>query len=182
MNASQAASLSLQTIAKNEVIAGQLIKLIEEGHGGFFGFDKNGNMSYITGVSSSDANYKNWVSKNGIVRAVKVDKFDTGGYTGEWSGTQGRFAMLHEKELVLNEQDTRNILDVVKGVRALAAGGFLSALTPGSANFELSKAQSIDQQVKIDAQFPNVTDRYEIEQAFNNLVNRASQHAYTNKK
>ena len=31
--------------------------------------------------------------------------FDTGGYTGQW-GQEGKVAMLHEKELVLNKTDT----------------------------------------------------------------------------
>jgi hypothetical protein len=34
---------------------------------------------------------------------------DTGGYTGEW-GSSGKFAMLHEKELILNANDTANFL------------------------------------------------------------------------
>jgi hypothetical protein len=33
----------------------------------------------------------------------------TGGYTGAW-GPEGKLAMLHEKELVLNKQDTSNFL------------------------------------------------------------------------
>jgi TP901 family phage tail tape measure protein len=40
---------------------------------------------------------------------------ETGGYTGEFKG--GRVAMLHEKELVLNKIDTKNILDAVSMVR-----------------------------------------------------------------
>jgi hypothetical protein len=39
-------------------------------------------------------------------------KFDTGGYTGAW-GNEGKIAVLHEKELVLNKDDTRNILRAV---------------------------------------------------------------------
>jgi hypothetical protein len=38
--------------------------------------------------------------------------FDTGGYTGEW-GDSGKFAMLHEKELILNPDDTRNFLEAL---------------------------------------------------------------------
>ena len=56
-------------------------------------------------------------------RTVWVDKaigsgqgnyyqFDTGGYTGEW-GSDGRIAMLHQKELVLNADDTQNLLNAV---------------------------------------------------------------------
>jgi hypothetical protein len=37
---------------------------------------------------------------------------DTGGYTGEW-GDSGKFAMLHEKELILNADDTANFLDAL---------------------------------------------------------------------
>jgi hypothetical protein len=44
--------------------------------------------------------------------------FDTGGYTGEW-GKEGRLALLHEKELVLNKNDTSNILDAVKISRSV---------------------------------------------------------------
>jgi hypothetical protein len=38
--------------------------------------------------------------------------FDTGGYTGKF-GPEGKLAMLHEKELVLNKQDTLNMLKMV---------------------------------------------------------------------
>ena len=44
--------------------------------------------------------------------------FDTGGYTGAW-GKEGKMAMLHEKELVLNKSDTKNMLDTVGIVRQL---------------------------------------------------------------
>jgi hypothetical protein len=37
---------------------------------------------------------------------------DTGGYTGNF-GPEGKLAMLHEKELVLNKQDTLNMLRMV---------------------------------------------------------------------
>ena len=38
-----------------------------------------------------------------------VQSYDTGGYTGDW-GPEGKLAVLHEKELVLNAQDTENFL------------------------------------------------------------------------
>lgn len=43
-----------------------------------------------------------------------VIPFDTGGYTGDWAGDSGRIALLHKKELVLNENQTGDILSVVK--------------------------------------------------------------------
>lgn len=42
--------------------------------------------------------------------------FDTGGYTGDWNGEQGRVAMLHKKELVLNKDQTKDILSTVSVV------------------------------------------------------------------
>jgi hypothetical protein len=103
---------------------------------------------------------------------------DTGGYTGEW-GPSGKLAVLHQKELVLNATDTANLLSVVDMIRALdmhamsaQIGGILS--TPG---FHGGESGSLEQNVKIEASFPNVQDRNEIEEAFNNLINRASQYA-----
>jgi len=43
--------------------------------------------------------------------------FDTGGDTGDWHTSNGKIAILHEKELVLNKYDTENILSVVDIVR-----------------------------------------------------------------
>lgn len=47
--------------------------------------------------------------------------FDTGGYTGDWEGNEGRLAVLHSKEIVLNKQDTANILEAVSAVRDLSS-------------------------------------------------------------
>jgi hypothetical protein len=37
---------------------------------------------------------------------------------------------------------------------------------------------TLEQQVSIEAHFPNVSDHNEIEEALNNLINTASQYAY----
>ena len=50
--------------------------------------------------------------------------------------------------------------------------GVLSA--PG---FNHMNERSIEQNVHIEASFPGVQDRNEIEEAFNNLINQASQYA-----
>lgn len=47
-------------------------------------------------------------------------KFDTGGYTGDWAGKDGRMAMLHQKELVLDAEDTTNFLSAIEIVRSIA--------------------------------------------------------------
>lgn len=125
-----------------------------------------------------------WVSSydpNGPKR-IKVEKFDTGGYTGAW-GSEGRMAMLHEKELVLNKQDTSNLLNAVSMIRQIASvidlnayssagfgGGMLSAGRVGSTG-------TLEQVVHVTAEFPNATNREEIYAAFGDIVNLASQYA-----
>jgi hypothetical protein len=47
-----------------------------------------------------------------------ASKFKSGGFTGAW-GPEGRLAVLHEKELILNKQDTENFLiatDILRNV------------------------------------------------------------------
>ena len=116
--------------------------------------------------------------------------FDTGGYTGDWSGSDGKLAVLHEKELVLNQDDTKNILSAVEIVRKIPdlITDNLSALAASSApSFSnvISPQSSINkmqQEVHITAEFPNATDKNEIRAAFDNLINVASQRIMSKNK
>ena len=94
--------------------------------------------------------------------------------------------MLHEKELVLNKTDTQNILDAVSIVRNLTSGlsslqnslvGQLTSSTQNISNNIEKEKTILDQNVRIEATFPNVSNSNEIEKAFNDLVNLASQRA-----
>ena len=124
-----------------------------------------------------------WVGANPNYR------FATGGYTGDWHSNDGKLAILDSKELVLNADDTKNMLDAVNVVRHIVASldGSMNARVAGMAiNPDISQALSqvggasaIDQNVTISASFPNVSSHTEIEQAFENLVNRASQAAWS---
>jgi len=49
-----------------------------------------------------------------------ASQYDTGGYTGSW-GNEGRWALLHEKELVLNKNDTSNLLTTITLLHDLMA-------------------------------------------------------------
>ena len=112
-----------------------------------------------------------------------TQKYDTGGYTGEW-GKDGRLALLHQKELVLNASDTVNMLDIVNVVRDIVRQIDAQALYSRGRRFDLprieTRAETLEQNVHIEANFPNATSHQEIEQAFDNLINLASQ--YANKK
>lgn len=114
----------------------------------------------------------------------KLAAFETGGYTGDW-GPEGRLAMLHQKEIVLNAHDTENMLATVQIVRSIAdqlelnaratqqgLSGYLAAASIKSVG------DTIEQNVTIYAEFPNATDHSEIEEAFRNLSNLASQYAF----
>jgi len=47
-----------------------------------------------------------------------MERMATGGYTGAW-GPEGRMAILDEKELVLNKDDTKNFLDATAILRTI---------------------------------------------------------------
>lgn len=107
----------------------------------------------------------------------------TGGYTGAW-GSWGKIAMLHEKELVLNKEDTANMLATVGFVRDLvemlttnagiSASGFGNLFAGG---VDSGGNNYLDQNVTIHAEFPNATNHNEIEEAFQNLIGLAGQYA-----
>lgn len=128
-----------------------------------------------TQVCSICGYYKN--QKNG--QHITIERMATGGYTGSW-GSEGRMAILDEKELVLNKDDTKNFLNATAILRTidlqtgLFSKGLGNIITPFIADMQQGV---LDQNVHIDATFPNVTDHNEIEAAFDNLINKASQYA-----
>ena len=146
--------------------------------GGPSGKARGGTIAYINeaGTHAYNIDGLGWVKKTDIVG------YNTGGYTGAW-GSSGKLAMLHEKELVLNSDDTRNMLAIIEAVRditrtidlnangnILGLGGLMASMIPSSSS-------ELNQNVEIHAEFPNATNRGEIEAAFDNLINRASQYA-----
>lgn len=142
----------------------------------------SGAQDYINAHASNGDIYSAWASKRGQLRQFYYGSFDTGGYTGEW-GLDGKLALLHEKELVLNADDTTNFLKAIDVVRqisdmidlnALSSAGGLSSLFAATAS---SSSQNLQQEVHITAEFPNATDKDQISEAFSDLVNLASQYA-----
>ena len=106
----------------------------------------------------------------------------TGGLTSAW-GPEGKMLMVHENELILNSDQTNKFFDNLAVMESILStidsyvigqqlGGILAS--PGYAGNDMG---TLEQNVKIEASFPGVTDKNEIEEAFNNLVNKASQYA-----
>jgi TP901 family phage tail tape measure protein len=140
-------------------------------------------QSYINAHGPNGDIYRSWASRRGQLKSYYYGSFDTGGYTGEW-GADGKFAMLHEKELVLNKTDTSNILSAVDMIREISNVIDLNAMSASQGLTSLLGAgrigehkESLEQNVTIHAEFPGVSDRNEIQEAFNNLINAASQYA-----
>ncbi|NBW17687.1 MAG: hypothetical protein EBR82_57900, partial [Caulobacteraceae bacterium] len=116
-----------------------------------------------TGTMSASEKAAMNVYTTAIKSRPALQNLDTGGYTGNSQG----IAMLHQKELVLNKQDTRNILNAVNTVRGI----------PMSSNVSNFNRQSggAGQNVTINANFPNVSSADEIKRAFASMSNDALQ-------
>ena len=152
------------------------------------------NRKRLEKIAASGRNYQtgaNWINNDvtnyagaevaAILKEILGNGYASGGYTGSW-GSEGKLALLHEKELVLNADDTKNFLQGVQILRQITSAIDLRAAVSSNASSSIlpsfgGGAQTLEQQVTITAEFPNATNHTEIEEAFNNLINRASQYA-----
>lgn len=168
----------------------------------------NGQMINATGTKTqiTDINQKragligygrigNVIDKYGLYRNHGAA---SGAYTGDWGPGQGigidngKIIKVHPKELILNKSDTRNILRAVDIVRnmndwvdkqvqqmsSISSSKLDSLFNSAIPRYE---TQPIKQEVTIQADFPGVTDHYEIEEALSNLSNNAAQYISANK-
>ena len=134
-------------------------------------------------IRSADGRYRDL----GWVKRSQLTGYDTGGYTGEWNDGSGKLALLHSKELVLNADDTTNMLNAIKIVDKIVSSIPTSALSKIVSLNDFSKGLMMNnnpegvlqQDVKIEANFPNVRSSQEIENAINNLVNIAAQRIHS---
>jgi hypothetical protein len=161
---------------------------IRIGNINYYGFMHRGNLHFAPLDSFGEGN--SWGEDPKLKKGAKYYKataykmFDTGGYTGEW-GPEGRMAMLHQKEIVLNAHDTDNFLAAIGIVRDISdrleqqanmmgtgLNGLFTQFTPAQKPNDV-----LQQEIHITAEFPNATNHAEIEEAFRNLPNLASQYA-----
>ena len=92
--------------------------------------------------------------------------------------------MLHQKEIVLNASDTENILKAVQAVRDMTTQlrsnifNDIAATSAFSGSFALgSGSDTIQQEVHITAEFPNVQDSNDIREALLSLNDQAMQYS-----
>ena len=120
----------------------------------------------------------------------QLSSYDEGGWT---NGGGAELAVVHPNEYVLTSQDAPNILaaaqiasrvmDRVADLKAAAmsqVGGAIGGLFTAVAN--ANENNMSEQQIIINADFPAVESAREIKQAFNELVNLASQRASGNRR
>jgi len=166
---------------------------------------KEGSKLYIQEVPGHPikvkANGKNWVAIGtsseysqatgvGWIKVKDIEGYDTGGYTGTWNSGDGKLAMLHQKEMVLNQTDTKNILETVTIMRGLSSMlqasmlNRLEGLTSSLNNISIPAIQNnpqtgpVEQTVHIEADFPGVSEAIQIQQALEGLMGRATQYAF----
>ena len=144
------------------------------------------NNPYGIHIKSSDGRYPDL----GWIKRSQVTRWNTGGYTGDWGNDSGKLAILDRKELVLNKDDTSNMLNMVEITRDLMnsmnssmmnrISNSLSGIKDNTSNQSLNSEQ-LEQNVHIEATFPGVRDAKEIEEALNNLTNIAAQRIHRRK-
>ena len=142
-------------------------------------------------VTRNPSNKDKFIEAENLKRKIGQFAYNTGGYTGVW-GNDGRLAILHQKELVLNQEDTKNMLAAVQSIRELAPSMIAEMRTriSGAAAASQSlfgsrysgmrsafdrKATELAQSVQINADFPGVRDAIEIKEALESLVQTSAQ-------
>lgn len=109
----------------------------------------------------------------------------TGGYLDAW-GPEGKLLVVHEKELILNKFQTEDLFVLANMAQAyIQALSSMDNLIP-NLNTDLTQLttqyhttqETITQDIVINADFPGVTSALEIEDAFNNIVNMATQYTH----
>lgn len=179
------------------------------GYKSAIGYDPNNTSISRVDITSEDDFIKAFNDE--YMYKLKTVKFATGGYTGDNVPASGALAVLDNKELVLNEDDTANMLKMIYTVRdmqnkvstntnsssildGLNIDGIIkqimqttvqsfTAAAASISNFNISKEpQDINQNVSISANFPNVQNHNEIELAIQNLTSIAAQKAFSTRK
>ena len=180
-------------VYKNAILAASAVQGVIEGEGSKSSIDLGGGKSLVGTGNLQGILYD--VDKTRFLGVMEqmlkefqglfkhdISSYDTGGYTGSWSNSNGKLGLLHQKEIVLNANDTQNLLNTVSILRNMSSSlsGLLFTKASNIRNgydslFDNSNA--IEQNMNIEAVFPNVNSKREIEEAFYELANMAAQRA-----
>ncbi|MCD3245333.1 hypothetical protein G8S21_05130 [Clostridium botulinum C] len=113
----------------------------------------------------------------------KYSSFDTGGYTGDW-GDNGKLAILHEKELILNKSQTEDILNTVRLLQQYNPLNNIKSqginLLPSTSELKVhdKQPQIIKNEYRFEkAEFPNVTNDSGVQNLLDNLNRLSKQYS-----
>lgn len=148
-------------------------------NGKYYHFDEDGWLDTDFNGQDWHDDFPDEENKSAVWR-----RYAKGGYTGNrgLKGVDSIPAILAPGEYVLNHDDTTKILSAVQLLRGLSSGALaaaanaISKLANGSIPQTTQSEQiPVQQDVHIEATFPNVSVASEIEDALNNLVNETVQ-------
>lgn len=148
-------------------------------NGKYYHFDEDGWLDTDFNGQDWHDDFPDEENKSAVWR-----RYAKGGYTGNrgLKGVDSIPAILAPGEYVLNHDDTTKILSAVQLLRGLSSGALAAAanaitkLANGSIPQTGQTEQiPVQQDVHIEASFPNVSVASEIEDALNNLVNETIQ-------
>jgi hypothetical protein len=115
-----------------------------------------------------------------ILQKAGINPYAEGGYI-----TKPTIALMGEAgpEMVLNQKQIGALTDMLGQVQGLISATLTNIKPPDNFDFigaiksvasQNNPSQELKQQVTIQADFPSVSSSGEIEEAFNNLINRAA--------
>ena len=148
-------------------------------NGKYYHFDEDGWLDTDFNGQDWHDDFPDEENKSAVWR-----RYAKGGYTGNrgLKGVDSIPAILAPGEYVLNHDDTTKILSAVQLLRGLSSGALAAAanaitkLANGAIPQTTQSEQiPVQQDVHIEATFPNVSVASEIEDALNNLVNETIQ-------
>ena len=130
-------------------------------------------------ASGNKGGYAYYTGSTGKVTYTGHYRYASGGYTGDWGTDDPKLAFIDRKEIVLNKDDTKNFLEgtyILREISSSLEGSLNNRMNGIGIKFNNSKDKDeIQQNVHIDATFPNVDSKREIEEALSDLVNLAAQ-------
>ena len=109
-----------------------------------------------------------------IEEETKANAAQGGAYGKMQSAREAELEAVIKKEIAVQTEQMNKILEMIELQALNNQIGGIGLKTP-SIRDEISNV--LDQKVEISASFPSVQDRNELEEAFNNLINKASQYA-----
>jgi hypothetical protein len=108
-----------------------------------------GNQYTLKGLASEITRYRGKPTKSVPVAVA------TGGYTGDWAGDEGKIAMLHKKELIFNQQDSKNMI-MLKDLLSKAFKTNFAAPEP-------QKEKRGDTHVEVNIEVAEIANDYDVE-------------------